>query len=93
MITKYPSVGAFLDSCYEHTWNRFPETVAAGNLPKVYLSCGTEDRNYQKVLQLKQYAEELGAESITYEFVPGLNGGFGFCDHMLPKVMDFFDIK
>ncbi len=92
MIAKYPMVGDFLDS-YEHTWNRFREVVAAGRLPKIYLACGTEDRGYQKMLQLKQYAEELGAQGITYDFIPGEGGGFGFCDYILPKMMDFFDIK
>jgi putative tributyrin esterase len=92
MIAKYPSVGDFLDSC-EHTWDRFREVVAAGRLPKIYLACGTEDRMYQKVLQLKQYAEELGAKGITYDFVPGGGSGFNFCDYILPKMMDFFNIK
>jgi putative tributyrin esterase len=92
MIAKYPTVGAFLDS-YEHTWDRFREVVSAGRLPRIYLPCGTEDRMYQKVLQLKQYAEELGATGITYDFIHGEGGGFGFCDYILPRMMDFFDIK
>ncbi len=91
MITKYSSVGAFLDS-YEHTWDRFREVAAIGRLPKIYLPCGTEDRMHQKVLQFKQYAEELVAKGITYDFISG-GGGFGFCDYVLPKMMDFFDIK
>ena len=92
MVAKYPSVGGFLDS-YEHTWDRFREVAAAGKLPKIYLSCGTEDRMYQKVLQVKQYAEELGVKGITYDFISGEGGGFGFCDYILPKMMDFFGIK
>jgi S-formylglutathione hydrolase FrmB len=92
MIAKYPTVGAFLDSC-EHTWDRFREVVAAGRLPNIYLPCGTEDRMYQKILQVKQYAEELGAKGITYDFIAGEGGGFGFCDYILPKMMDFFNIK
>jgi S-formylglutathione hydrolase FrmB len=92
MIAKYPTVGDFLDS-YEHTWDRFREVVAAGRLPKIYMPCGTDDRNHQKVLQFKQYAEELGAAGITYDFIPGEGGGFGFCDLILPKMMDFFGIR
>lgn len=90
-IVKYSSVGAFLDS-YEHTWDRFREVVAAGKVPKTYLPCGTEDVMYPKVLRFKEYAEELGAEGITFEFVEGAGGGFGFCDSILPKMLDFFGI-
>jgi putative tributyrin esterase len=92
MVAKYPTVGAFLDS-YEHTWDRFREAVAAARLPRIYLPCGTEDRMYERVLQLKQCADELGAEGITYDFMPGEGGGFGFCDCIFPKMLDFFDIK
>jgi putative tributyrin esterase len=91
-IAKYPSVGAFLDS-YEHTWDRLREVVAAGNLPKVYLPCGTKDMMYPRVLKVKEYTEKLGAKSITYDFLEGEGGGWGFCDLILPKMMDFFDIK
>ncbi len=90
-IVKYASVGDFLDS-YEHTWDRFREAVAVGSLPKVYLPCGTEDVMYQKVLRFREYADELGAQSITYEFVEGAGGGFGFCDSVLPRMLDFFGI-
>jgi putative tributyrin esterase len=92
MIAKYPSVGDFLDS-YEHTWDRFREVVAAGKLPRTYLPCGTEDRMYQKVLAFQQYAKELGATGITYDFAPGAGGGFEFCESVLPKMLDFFGIK
>ncbi len=90
-IVKYASVGGFLDSC-EHTWDRFREAVAAGNVPKTYLPCGTEDGMYQKVLRFKEYAEKLGAEGITFESVEGAGGGFGFCDFVLPKMLAFFGI-
>ena len=33
-ISKYPTVQAFLDSC-ENVWDRLPEAVAKGNLPKM----------------------------------------------------------
>jgi len=91
-IAKYASVGDFLDSP-EHAWDRFRDAVAAGTVPKTYLPCGTEDVMYQKVLRFKEYAEELGAENITYEFVQGAGGGFGFCDSILPKMLAFFEIE
>ena len=92
MVTKYASVGAFLDS-YEHTWDRFKEVAAAGRLPKIYLPCGTEDRMYPKVLQFQHYAGKLSATGITFDFIPGGGGGFGFCDAILPRLLDFFEIR
>jgi putative tributyrin esterase len=92
MIAKYPSVGAFLD-CDEHTWDRFRRVAKAGRLPKTYLPCGTEDRMYQRVLHFQQYAEESGAQGITYDFIPGAGGGFAFCESILPKMLDFFGIQ
>jgi len=91
-IAKYASVGDFLDSP-EHAWDRFRDAVAAGNVPRTYLPCGTEDVMYQKVLRFKEYAEELGAEGITYEFIEGAGGGFGFCDSILSKMLDLFGIE
>ena len=92
MVTKYATVGAFLDS-YEHTWDRFKEVAAAGRLPKIYLPCGTEDRMYPKVLQFQHYAGKLSATGITFDFIPGGGGGFGFCDAILPRLLDFFEIR
>jgi putative tributyrin esterase len=91
MIAKYPTVGDFLDS-YEHTWDRFREAVVAGRLPRIYLACGTDDRSYPKILKFKQYAEDVGAKGITYDFIPGEGGGFEFWNEAILKVMDFFGI-
>lgn len=91
-IAKYPTVGVFLDS-YEHAWDRLREVVAAGKLPKVYLPCGTKDIMYPRVLKVKEYTDELGAKGITYEFLEDVEGGWGFCDIILPKMLDYFGIK
>jgi putative tributyrin esterase len=95
MITKYSTVGDFLDSC-EHTWDRFREAAAAGRLPRTYLpcgsSCGPADKSYERVLKFKEDADKLGVSEIVYDFVPGYGHNFEFWQHILPKVLEFFDI-
>lgn len=88
MISKYSTVGAFLDSP-EHTYNRFKEAAENGTLPKAYTPCGTEDRGIKGVKAFEVYAASLGADSITFEYIPG-GGGYAFCDQVLPGILDFF---
>lgn len=91
MIAKYPTVGEFLDS-WECTWSRFGEAAGAGTLPQIYITCGTEDRNYAKLLEFQFYAQSLGMTDIVYEFVPGFGHGYPFWDYALPRVLDFFNL-
>lgn len=91
MIAKYCNVGAFLDSM-EHTQYRFAEAAEKGTIPKVYLPCGTKDPMYGKVRAFQEFAETLHVDGITYDFVEDAVGGYGFCDMILPKVLDFFEI-
>jgi putative tributyrin esterase len=95
MITKYSTVGDFLDSS-EHTWDRFREVAAAGKLPRIYLPCGTNcgpsDKSSERVFKFKEDAENLGVSDIVYDFVPGYGHNFEFWEHILPKVLDFFCI-
>jgi putative tributyrin esterase len=95
MISKYATVGDFLDSS-EHTWDRFREVAAAGNLPRTYLPCGAScrptDKSYERVLKFKDGAEKLGVTNLTFDFVPGYGHSFEFWQHILPKVLEFFGI-
>lgn len=95
MITKYSTVGDFLDS-YEHTWDRFREVAMAGKLPKIYLPCGAtceaDDLSCQRVYEFKKYAEELGVNDIVFDFVPGYGHSYDFWRHIMPKVLTFFGI-
>jgi putative tributyrin esterase len=95
MITKYSTVGDFLDSP-EHTWDRFVEVAAAGRLPRIYLPCGTScgptDKSSERVFTFKDGADKLGVCDIVYDFIPSYGHNFEFWQHILPKVLDFFRI-
>lgn len=91
MIAKYPTVGDFLDSP-ECTWARFREAALSRSLPPIYVACGTKDRTYPKLLKFQEFAEELGAKELVYDFAPGEGHSFAFWNAAIPKVMDFFGL-
>ncbi len=91
VIAKYPTVRDFLNS-YECMWRRFPEALEKGNLPKMYFAVGTEDLFYEPVKRFKAYADELGADQVEYDFVPGFGHSGKLWDMELEKVIRIFGI-
>lgn len=89
-ISKYPTVGAYLDSC-ENTWDRFSEVVKAGKLPKTFAGCGTKDYLYPHFVNWKKYAEQLDAD-ITFEEVEGLGHEFEYWDVGIKRALEFFGL-
>ncbi len=90
-VAKYDTVQDFLDSC-ENTWDRLPEVVREGKLPKTYVSCGTKDKNvYPRFQRLKKYAGEIGAD-IFFEEEEGFEHEFALWDISIRKAMDYFGI-
>lgn len=70
MIARYPTVRDYVDG-EECTWNRYPEVLASGMLPKLFFSCGDRDGCYPGVQRFRAYAEKLGPADITYDVIPG----------------------
>ena len=74
MIARYATVRDYVNSM-ECTIERFKERVLDGTLPKMLFCCGTEDGCMPGVARLRALADELGAQGIEYEFLPGVNHG------------------
>ncbi len=90
-VAKYPTVQDFLDS-YENIWDRLPKAVEKGNLPKMYICCGTRDKNvFPRYLRFRQYMEHLGAE-VTWQEFEGYRHEYSMWDIAIQKALDFFDI-
>lgn len=90
-IAKYPTVEDFLNSC-ENAWDRFREVVNAGKLPKMYITCGTKDKNvYPRFLRFKEYAEKLEA-NVTFVPVEGFYHEWEFWDIAIRNALEFFDL-
>ncbi len=91
-VAKYETVQDFLDSC-ENAWDRLPEVVKSGKLPKMYVSCGTKDINvYPRFLRFKKYAEDIGAD-IFFEEEEGFCHEFALWDISIQKALDYFGIE
>lgn len=90
-VAKYRTVQEFLDS-YENIWDRLPEAVAKGNLPRLYFCCGTRDKNvYPRYVRFKEYMDNLGAEATWQEF-EGYRHEYPLWDIAIQKALDFFGL-
>lgn len=90
-VAKYPTVQAFLDS-YENIWDRLPKAAAAGNLPRMYVCCGTRDKNvYPRYLRFRKYLEQLGVDALFQEY-EGYRHEYALWDIAIQKALDFFEI-
>ncbi len=91
MIAKYPTVGDFLDSP-ENTWDRFIDAVKRGNLPRILVSVGSEDRCLKRVERFRMLAEEIGAENITFDVIEGYAHEIACWDEAILRFLDFFQL-
>lgn len=90
-VAKYETVQDFLDSC-ENVWDRFAEAVRSGRLPKMYVSCGTLDKNvYPRFVRFRKYAYDLGAD-IFFEELEGYGHEFALWDITVQTALDYFNI-
>lgn len=91
VIAKYPTVQAFLDSP-ECMFRRFPEVVAAGKLPPMYIACGTEDLFYAPTLRMRDLVQETGAEHVTFDLKEGVGHTGKLWDLELEKFIQHFGL-
>lgn len=92
VIAKYPTIRAFLDSP-ECMWRRFPEVVADGRLPNLYVACGSEDLFYEANLRFRKRVQELGVESKVHFHLPeGIGHDNDFFAQEIGTFMDYYGI-
>lgn len=91
-IAKYPTVQAYLDS-YENVWDRLAEACREKELPRMYVCCGTKDKNvYPRYLRFRKYIETLGIEATFQEF-EGYGHEYPLWDIAIQKALNFFGIE
>lgn len=61
-----------------------------GNLPQLYMCCGTEDFLYDANQRFRKHADELGVE-ITYDESPGIHN-WDYWDPQIRKVLDWLPL-
>lgn len=92
VITKYPTVRAFLDSP-ECMWNRFPEVAASGDLPRIYAACGSEDLFYEANLRFRDMVVKLGQEDRVHFNLPeGIGHRSEFFAEEIAAFMDYYQV-
>lgn len=75
-----------------NVWDRLPELMKAGTLPKLYFCCGEADPLiWEKYCKFKAYAREIGLPA-TFEEAPGYTHEWRFWDIFIEKALDFFGI-
>ncbi len=92
VIAKYPTVQDFYDSP-ECMWNRFPEVVSAGNLPRLYVACGTDDLFYPPTRKFEEMAEDAGVKDSRFVFADGVGHEEPFFDVQLGESLDWFGME
>lgn len=75
-----------------NVWDRLPELMKAGALPKLYFCCGEEDQLiWSKYCRFKAYAQEIGLPA-KFEEAPGYTHEWPFWDLFIQKAMDYFQL-
>lgn len=90
-VAKYPTVQDFLNSP-ENAWDRLPEAAAKGNLPKMFVCCGTKDKNvYPRYLRFQDYLKRLGIAAQCEEY-EGYGHEYPLWDIAILRALDYFGI-
>jgi len=74
-----------------NTWRILGEKVGKEDLPRMYCAVGKNDFLYDRYLEFKAYAEELGA-GITFEEFEGYTHEWRFWDLAIQKALTFFGL-
>lgn len=75
-----------------NVWDRLPELMKSGALPKLYFCCGTADKLiWERYCKFKEYAAEIGLPA-TFEESEGFTHEWRFWDLYIQKVLAFFGL-
>ena len=90
LIQNFGSMEGYLQSP-ANVWDKLPQLIQEGNLPRLYFCCGTEDFLYPSYTAFKAYAQEIGLPA-TFEEEAGYTHEWAFWDLFIQKALDFFEI-
>lgn len=89
-IAKYDTVQDYLDSP-ENAWDRMTESIQKGTMPRMYVSCGTSDKNvYPRFLRFREYVKKLGFDAF-FEELSGYGHEYSLWDLAIQRALDFFE--
>ena len=75
-----------------NVWDKLPELVKEGTLPKLYFCCGLEDKLiFDRYVKFKAYAKEIGLPALFEEF-EGYTHEWRFWDLTIQRALDYFGL-
>lgn len=91
LVENFGGIEGYINSPI-NVWDRLPELMEAGTLPKLYFCCGEADQLiWDKYCKFKAHAKEIGLPA-TFEEAPGYTHEWAFWDLFIQKALDFFGI-
>lgn len=90
LIQNFGGMAGYLQSP-ANVWDKLPELVQKGNLPRLYFCIGTEDFLYDNYKAFKEYAQQIGLAA-TFEETPGYAHEWAFWDLFIQKALTFFEL-
>ena len=90
LIQNFGGMEGYLQSP-ANVWDKLPELVQKGNLPRLYFCIGTEDFLYDNYKAFKEYAQQIGLAA-TFEETPGYAHEWAFWDLFIQKALTFFEL-
>jgi len=76
---------------YQNLWDRLPDLVRKGVLPRLFFSIGTKDFGFEEYLDFKKYAGEIGLKA-EFEEVAGFQHEWRFWDLAIQHALTFFGL-
>lgn len=74
-----------------NVWDRLPELIQSGTLPRLYFCCGKNDFLYDRYLKFKDYAQKIGLGA-AFEEAEGYTHEWRFWDLFIQKALTFFGL-
>lgn len=91
LVDNFGGLNGYVNSPI-NVWDRLPELIKTGNLPKLYFCCGDADQLiWEKYQIFKKHAQKIGLPA-RFEEAAGYSHEWRFWDKFIEKALDFFEI-
>lgn len=91
LVENFGGLEGYVDSPI-NVWNRLPQLMEAGTLPKLYFCCGEADQLiWEKYCAFKAHAQEIGLPAV-FEEAPGYTHEWPFWDKYIQRALEVFGL-
>ena len=90
MVKNAGGFEAFLNS-HANVWDKLPEFIRLPQHPSLYFTVGKNDFLYDRYVEFKAYAKEIGLDAVFEEY-DGFTHEWRFWDMTIEKAFDFFGL-